>query len=150
MSNKRSFGQILKAILVIFAIGLLVGLAIAAIVGALTGNVFGFLEWDVVLGFFEGVTAEQAIFALLTVVFWLVPEFGKKLYNYLKTKWGLADDQAHDFLFAISFILSAIAMLVTGALQLDGLEFNAINVVTLGAANWGLSQLVYKRLYPDG
>ena len=119
-------------------------------VGSLTGNVFGFLDWGIVLAFFDGVTPEQAVFGILTVAFWLVPGFGKKLYNYLKTKWGLQDEQAHDFLFAISYVLSFVAMLVTGALQLEGLEFNVINIAALGTANWGLSQLVYKRIFPDG
>ena len=141
--------KVFKAALVIFALLLTAVVLVAAAWGAITGEVFGLFDFDVILSFFAGFSGEQVIFGVFVVLFWLIPGLGLKFYNYLKDKWKLKDEQAHDFLFAVSFILSAIALLITGTLELSGLEFNLANLLTTGASVWALSQIAFKRLYPS-
>ena len=141
--------KVFKAALVIFALLLTAVVLVAAAWGAITGEVFGLFDFDVILNFFTGFSGEQVIFGIFVVLFWLVPGLGLKFYDFLKNKWGLKDKQAHDFLFAVSFALAAISLLVTGTLELSGLEFNVANLLTIGASIWALSQVAFKRLYPN-
>ena len=138
-----------KAVLVILGLLLLVAVLVAVVYGAIVGDVFGLFSFEVITAFFVGFTGEQVIFGIILILFWLIPGFGLTFYNFLKDKWAFEDDQAHDFLFAVSFALSAISLLVTGTLELSGLEFNLANVMSTGLVIWGLSQLAFKRLYPS-
>jgi len=141
--------SVFKAVLVVLGLLTVAAVFVGAVVGAITGDVFGLFSFAVITTFFAGVSAEQVIFAVVVVLFWLIPNFGLALYDWLKNRWGFIDDQAHDFLFAVSFVLSAIALLVTGTLELSGLEFNIANLLTTGASIWALSQVAFKRLYPN-
>lgn len=140
--------RVTKAISVIVALLALAVVLVAAVYGAIMGDVFGLFSFEVITAFFVGFAGEQVVFGIILLLFWLIPGIGLKLYNYLKDKWGFEDEAAHDFLFAVSFALSAISLLVTGTLELSGLEFNLANVMSTGLVIWGLSQLAFKRLYP--
>lgn len=141
--------RVFKAVSVIIGLLLLAVALVAAAYGAITGSVFGLFDFDVILGFFAGVTAEQVVFGILVLLFWLIPDLGLRFYNFLKDAWKLEDEQAHDFLFAVSFGLAAVAMLVTGTLQLEGLDFTITNILAVGSSIWALSQVAYKRLFPQ-
>ncbi len=140
--------SVFKAFSIIVALLALAAVLGAAVWGAITGDVFGLFNFEVITSFFAGFSGEQIAFGILVVLFWVIPGLGLKFYNYIKNIWGFEDKQAHDFLFAVSFALSAISLLVTGTLELSGLEFNLANVLTTGASVWALSQLAFKRLYP--
>lgn len=136
------------ASLIVIGLLLLVVFVVAMIYGAITGDVFGLISFAAVTGFFVGVSAEQVVFGIVILLFTLVPNFGLEFFNLLKENWGFVDQQAHDFIFAVCYIISAIALLVTDTLSLDGLEFTIQTVFAVGTSIYGLSQLAFKRLYP--
>ena len=141
--------SVFRAVLIIVALLALAVVLVAVAFGAITGDVFGLFSFEVITSFFVGFSGEQIAFGILVVLFWVIPGLGLKFYNYIKNIWGFEDKQAHDFLFAVSFALSAISLLVTGTLELSGLEFNLANFLTTGASIWALSQITFKRLYPS-
>ena len=136
------------ASLIVIGLLLLVVFVVAMIYGAITGDVFGLISFAAVTGFFVGVSAEQVVFGIVILLFTLVPNFGLEFFNLLKERWGFVDKQAHDFIFAVCYIISAIALLVTDTLDLNGLEFTIQTVFAVGTSIYGLSQLAFKRLYP--
>lgn len=141
--------KVAKASSIIITLLLLAVVLVATAFGAITGDVFGLFSFEVVTNFFVGFSGEQIIFAIIVALFTLVPNFGLTFFNWLKDKWGFIDKQAHSFILAVCFALSAIALLVTGSLELSGLEFNLANLLTTSLSVYGLSQLAYKRLFPN-
>lgn len=136
------------ASLIVIGLLLLAVLVVGIVYGAITGDVFGLISFAAITGFFVNWGAEKVVFGIVVLLFTLVPNFGLEFFNRLKEYWGFADKQAHDFIFVVCFVLSAISLLVTGTLELSGLEFTLDNFATVGLSIYGLSQLAYKRLYP--
>lgn len=140
-----------KTVLIFLLIVLLVAAFIISLVGAITGSVFGLFDWAVVLAFFEGVTAEQLITIAVTGILALWPKAFVSFFNWLKNMAGLADAQANDFIFVLSFLIAGVAMFVTGSLELAGLDFKLTNILLIGGEIYGLSQIAYKRWFkPSG
>jgi hypothetical protein len=140
--------RVAKASLIVIGLLLLIVALVAVVYGAIVGDVFGLFSFALVVGFFSGFTGEKLIVGIIVLLFTLVPQFGLTFFNWLKIKFQLVDKQAHDLIFVVCYIISAIALLVTGTLDLTGLEFSLANFLTIGTSIYGLSQLAFKRLFP--
>ena len=141
--------RVAKAAGFIFGALLLVVVLVVVIYGAIMGDVFGLFDFAVIVGFFGGFSGEQVIMGIIVLLFTLVPQFGLAFFNWLKQKFQLVDEQAHDLVFVVCYLFSAIALLVTGTLDLSGLEFTLANFLTIGTSIYGLSQLAFKRIFPS-
>ena len=141
--------RVTKASFSILAALLLIVVLVAVVYGAIAGDVFGLFDFAVIVGFFGGFSGEQVIMGVLVLVFTLVPQFGITFFNWLKRKFQLIDEQAHDMIFIVCYIFSAIALLITGSLDLAGLEFTLANLLMIGTSIYGLSQLAFKRIFPS-
>ena len=141
--------RVTKAALLIIGLLLMIVALVAVVYGAIVGDVFGLFSFTLIVGFFSGFTGEQLIVGTVILLFTLVPQFGLTFFNWLKRKFQLVDKQAHDLIFVVCYIFSAIALLVTGTLDLSGLEFTLANVMVAGTSIYGLSQLAFKRLFPS-
>lgn len=127
---------------------ILIAILVLSVIGAISGNMFGLFGWEVVTNFFLGLTAEQIILFLVAGVLTYAPGFGTKLLNYLKDAAGLSDLVAHRFIVFMIMLISATVLIVTGSMNLNGLEFNVVNLATLVGEVYLLSQLAYKRWFP--
>ena len=141
--------KVVKASLQILGLLLLVVMIVAVLVGAITGDVFGLFAFSVIVGFFSGFSGEQVVMGLIVMLFTLVPQFGLTFFNWLKKRFQMVDKQAHDLIFVVCYIFTAICLLVTGTLDLSGLEFTLANFLTIGTSIYGLSQLAFKRIWPN-
>ena len=141
--------RVVKASLQILGLLLLVVMIVAVVVGAITGDVFGLFAFSVITGFFAGHSGEQVLMGIIVVLFTLVPQFGLTFFNWLKKRFQMVDEQAHDLIFVFCYIISAIALLVTGTLDISGLDFTLTNFLAIGMSIYGLSQLAFKRIWPN-
>lgn len=136
-----------KSVLIIAFLVLLVVAFVAAVVGAVTGEVFGLFDFEVIEGFFVGIGGEELITGVIVAAITLVPQLGMNFLNWLKNKFGLEDEPAHDFIFVVLFLFSGVGLLVTGTLDIAGMAFTLENLITTGLSIYGLSQLAYNRLW---
>ena len=141
--------RVFKASLSVLLLLLMVVVVVAVVYGAIVGDVFGLFDFDVIVGFFGGFSGEQVIVGIIVVLFTLVPQFGLSFFNWLKRKFQMIDKQAHDLIFVVCYIFSATCLLVTGTLDLSGLEFTLANFLTIGTSIYGLSQLAFKRIFSN-
>lgn len=138
--------RVFRASIIVLVLALLAVAFVGLIYGAVVGDVFGLFSYDVIVNFFSGYTGEEVAFGMVVAIFTLVPNFGVAFLSWLKNLFGLSDKQAHDFIFVVSFIISGIALLVTGSLEVAGLEFTLRNLGSTGLVIYGLSQLIYNRI----
>jgi len=127
---------------------ILIAMLVLSVIGAISGNMFGLFSWEVITAFFTGFTAEQIILFLVVGVITYAPGLGTKLLNYLKDAAGLTDLAAHRFIVVMIMLISATVLLVTGSMNLNGLEFTLANLAALIGEVYLLSQLAYKRWFP--
>lgn len=127
---------------------ILVAILVLAVMGAVQGNLFGLFNWEVIINFFSGFTAEQIILFCVMGVVTYAPGFGTKLLNYLKNAAGLTSSVAHRFIVVMIMLISATVLIITGSMDINGLEFNLANLVALIGEVYLLSQLAYKRWFP--
>ena len=137
--------KLLKAILMCLLVTLLIVAVVGLIWGAITGSVFGLFEYSLITGFFAGVTAEQLLTYLGVGIVAIVPNLGPTLFNWLKETFGLEGDAAHYFVIALSFLITSIALFVTGSLKLDGLTLTFNNLFAIAGEIYLLSQISYKK-----
>lgn len=131
-------------IIVIFIGLLLVALAGLAIWGSIAGA--DFAPWQAVLGFFDGFTAEQVIVGAILGLLAIVPGFGVKALEWLKNKAGLSGNAAYMFIMVCVYAFTAIVLLVTGTVELAGVQFNLANLLGYGSMMVAFTQIAYKRL----
>lgn len=129
--------------IIVFFIGLVL-LAVAGL--AVAGSIIGesFEPWQVVLGFFEGYTPEQIILGAVLGILTIIPGAGTKVLNWLKESAGLTGNKANTFIVFCSACFAAVALLITGTLNLEGVNFNLANIVAYGSLIYTLSQVAYK------
>ena len=98
--------------------------------------------------FFEGFTSEQLIGMIIAVIFGITQGFfeGASVFTLLKNVTGWEDEAAHWAVTIICFLLSAVALFVTGEIGLDGLDLTLMNLIAIGTAIYAPSQLAYQRL----
>lgn len=98
---------------------------------------------EYVLNFFDGYTWEQLVGFFFALFFGFLPGFN--IFQWLKDKWQIEGEKAHYMVLGGSIVLTVLAMLITGALDLTGFEFTLDNIITLGALVYTGSQIAYKR-----
>lgn len=95
-----------------------------------------------IVEFFAGFTWEQLIGMLLAVLFGIFP--GVNLFQWLKDKFGVEGQSANYLVIALSIVVTTIAMLVTGSLDLEGFEFSLANILELAGFVYAGSQIAYQ------
>lgn len=93
--------------------------------------------------FFADVTSGQLIGWVFTILFALFPGFD--LFQKIKTGLGLSGQLANTMVVAVSMLITAGFMYLTGELDVAGLEFTLGNIVEFGLVLYTASQVVYKR-----
>ena len=106
----------------------------------------GFTE--AVMGFFDGFTAEALIGLVVSALFSLIPNFGVAFFNFIKKAFKVEDIWAYRVIMVFAFVISAVALLVTGGLHLAGLDFTLTNVLAVWGVILALATDTYKRLQP--
>ena len=95
------------------------------------------------VGFFEGYGWEDVLGLLFAALFGAFPGFS--IFQWLKNKFGWVDQQAHYAVLGLSFVLTFVAMLVTGALDFSNFQLTLDNLVQFGLMFYAASQVAYQR-----
>ncbi len=98
---------------------------------------------DFVVHFFEGFTWQELVGMFFALFFGFLPGFN--IFQWLKKKWNFEGQLAHIMVLAVSVLLTMAAMLVTGALSLEGFEFTLEKILGLASFVYIGSQIAYKR-----
>ena len=93
--------------------------------------------------FFSGFTPEALTGLFFTVLFGLFPGFN--FFQWLKHELLVVDKQAHYMVMAISIVLTATALFLTGSLGLEGFEMSLQNILTFAGTLYAASQVAYQR-----
>lgn len=97
---------------------------------------------DFLIGFFEGFTWQQLIAGIFFVLFAALPGFD--FFNWIKVKLKLDGSKANLMVMIVSMLITAPVMYVTGALDVEGLQFTLKSILAFGSLIYTASQVAYQ------